>query len=215
MNNKRVTAIIYALAAALFYAINVPLSKIFLSSVSPTFMAALLYLGAGIGVGIMYIFRYREETKEERLSREDLPYAIGMVALDIISPILLMIGISKGTSGTASLLGNFEIVATSLIALLIFSEKVTPKLWIAIGIITASSMLLTFDGGEGISYSVGALFVLAATCCWGLENNCTRKISDKSTYQIVTIKGLCSGTGALIVALVLRERKYFFFFLFS
>ena len=49
---------------------------------------------------------------------------------------------------------------------------------------------------------MGSLFVLGATVCWGLENNCTRRISDKSTYQIVTIKGFGSGFGALAVAFV-------------
>lgn len=38
-----------------------------------------------------------------------------------------------------------------------------------------------------------------------MENNCTRKISDKSTYQIVTIKGPCCGTGSFIVAFVTGE----------
>lgn len=46
----KVKAIIYALLAAVFYAINVPVSKVLLDSVGPTTMAALLYLGAGIGV---------------------------------------------------------------------------------------------------------------------------------------------------------------------
>lgn len=52
---------------------------------------------------------------------------------------------------------------------------------------------------------MGSVFVLGATVCWGLENNCTRKISGKSTYEIVTIKGLGSGTGSFIVAMILGE----------
>ncbi|MBR1383075.1 MAG: DMT family transporter, partial [Ruminococcus sp.] len=50
------------------------------------------------------------------------------------------------------------------------------------------------------------LMCRSQSCCWGLENNCTRSISDKSTYQIVTIKGFCSGTGSMITALVIGER---------
>lgn len=46
---------------------------------------------------------------------------------------------------------------------------------------------------------------MTATCCWGLENNCTRQISEKNTFQIVTIKGLCSGLGSLVIALVRGE----------
>jgi drug/metabolite transporter (DMT)-like permease len=128
-----------------------------------------------------------------------------MVLLDIIAPILLMLGVKLGTSANASLLGNFEIVATTIIALLIFKEKVSRKLWTAIGFITLSSIILSFSGEDSFSFSVGSLLVLGATACWGLENNCTRSISEKSTYQIVTIKGFGSGIGSLIVAMTLGE----------
>lgn len=203
---SKLTAVIYALAAACFYAINIPLSKLLLDSVSPTVMAALLYLGAGLGVGVMYLLRFRNEPESERLCKSDLPYTVGMVVLDIIAPILLMLGIKHGTSSNASLLGIFEIVATTLIALLVFKEKVSKKLFAAIALITAASALLTFEDSGSFEFSAGSLLVLGAASCWGLENNCTRSISDKSTYQIVTIKGLCSGTGSMITALVIGER---------
>lgn len=205
MKKQNITAIIYAVAAAFFYALNVPCSKILLDYVEPTFMAAFLYLGAGLGVGIMYLFRWKTESREERLEKKDLPYTFGMVLLDIIAPIFLMIGVSIGTSSNASLLGNFEIVATTVIALFIFKEKVSKKLWAAIVFITLSSIILSFDGSGSFEFSIGSLFVIGATMCWGLENNCTRSISDKSTYQIVTVKGFFSGAGSLIVAMVLGE----------
>lgn len=93
-----------------------------------------------------------------------------------------------------------------MIGVIIFKEKVSGFLWTAIAFITLSSILLTFGGADSFDFSVGSLFVLGATVCWGFENNCTRKISGKSTYQIVTIKGLCSGAGSLIIALAIGER---------
>jgi drug/metabolite transporter (DMT)-like permease len=203
--NEKVIAICYAIAAAVFYAMNVPCSKLLLDKIAPTFMAAFLYIGAGIGVGMLYLFHHKHEPQSERLRKKDLPYTIGIVTLDIIAPILLMIGVKFGTSANASLLGNFEIVATTMIALLIFREKVSPNLWVAIGLITLSSIILSFGGDGSFSFSVGSLLVLGATVCWGLENNCTRSISDKSTYQIVTIKGFGSGIGSLIIAFILGE----------
>lgn len=203
--NEKVMAICYAIAAAVFYAMNVPCSKLLLDKIAPTFMAAFLYIGAGIGVGMLYLFHHKHEPQSERLRKKDLPYTIGIVTLDIIAPILLMIGVKFGTSANASLLGNFEIVATTMIALLIFKEKVSPNLWVAIGLITLSSIILSFGGDGSFSFSVGSLLVLGATVCWGLENNCTRSISDKSTYQIVTIKGFGSGIGSLIIAFILGE----------
>ena len=134
-----------------------------------------------------------------------MPYTIGMVILDILAPILLMLGISIGSSANASLLGNFEIVATALIALLAFKEKISNKLWTAIALITISSAILSFEGSGSFQFSVGSVFVLLAAVCWGLENNCTRRISEKSTHQIVTIKGLCCGMGSFVIAEIVGE----------
>ena len=206
MKRKNTTAVLYAILAAVFYALNTPFSKLLLDKVPTTFMASFLYLGAGAGVGIMYIFHFKKENKVERLEKKDLPYTISMVLLDIMAPIFLMIGISIGSSSNASLLGNFEIVATALIALLIFKEKVSGKLWTAIAFITVSSIILSFDGIGSLEFSFGSFFVLLATVCWGMENNCTRNISEKSTYQIVTIKGLCSGAGSFIIATAVGEK---------
>ena len=201
MNKSK--AIIYALLAAAFYAVNVPVSKLLLSQIGPTMMAALLYLGAGIGMAGLSFADKGE--KGDRLDRNDLPYVIGMIVLDIAAPILLMLGISYGTSANASLLGNFEIVATTVIALFIFKEKVSGKLWGAIILITLSSILLSFEGEGSFSFSYGSLFVIAATICWGFENNCTRSISSKDTYQIVVLKGIFSGLGAMAIAFVRQE----------
>ena len=143
MNSSKGRAIIYALLAAVFYAISIPISKLLLDHVGETTMAALLYLGAGIGIGILSLFMKKDKGPSERLTKKDLPYVIGMIVLDIAAPIFLMIGISRGTSANASLLGNFEIVATTVIALMIFKEAVTKRLWLAIGLITLSSVLLS------------------------------------------------------------------------
>lgn len=145
MDKQKRQSIIYALMAAIFYAVNVPVSKILLQKVGPTTMASLLYLGAGIGIGVLSFFNKKDQRMSERLSRKDLPYVIGMIVLDIAAPIFLMLGINHGTSANASLLGNFEIVATTVIALFVFKEAVSTRLWAAIVLITMSSILLSFD----------------------------------------------------------------------
>ncbi len=214
MKNKKIKAIISALLAAVLFAISTPLSKKLMENIPPSFMAAFLYLGAGVGVGIMYIFNYRKEDKSLKLDKSDLKYTIAMIGLDILAPLLLMLGIKLGSASNASLLENFEIVATSLIALIIFKEKISYKLWIAIFFIIISSFILTFDDKTSLDFSIGSIFVLLATISWGLENNCTKKISEKSTYQIVTLKGIFSGLGSLFIGLLLKEKiinyKYIF-----
>ena len=201
---KTFLSIILALLAAIFYALNIPLSKLLLNGISPTMLAGLLYLGAGLGIGVFLPFSIKKDGKSNLLSKSDTLYIIGMIVLDIAAPILLMFGISKTSGSSAALLNNFEIVATALIALFIFKEKITPKLWIAIVLVTMASVILTYSGGE-MTFSYGALFVLGAAVCWGFENNCTRKISNKNVYEIVTVKGLCCGISSIVIALIIGE----------
>ena len=203
---NRSKPILYAFLAAVLYAVNTPLSKLLLTRVPSTLMAAFLYLGAGLGVGTMYLFHRKKEAPSERIGKKDLPYVLGMIVLDILAPIFLMLGIKYGSAANASLLGNFEIVATTLIALILFKEAVSRRLWLAIILITASSIILSFEGSGSFRFSVGSLFVLLATSCWGLENNCTRSISDKSAYEIVLLKGVFSGGGSFLIAMFLGER---------
>ena len=128
-----------------------------------------------------------------------------MVILDIAAPIFLMIGLSHTTAANVSLLNNFEIVATSIIALLIFKERIGKRLWIAISLITLSSILLSVEDSSSFSFSFGSLYVLAACVCWGLENNCTRCLSKSDPLEIVVIKGFGSGIGSVIIGLAVGE----------
>ncbi|MGI6217820.1 MAG: DMT family transporter [Coriobacteriales bacterium] len=203
---RAVVAAIFAVLAAAFYALSTPLTKLLLADVGPATLAGLLYLGAGLGMGIVYVLRRRSGgiAKSDLLRKSDLPFTVAMVVLDILAPILLMLGVERTAASNVSLLNNFEIVATALIALVFFGESVSGRLWVAIALVTASSILLTFDGGE-LSADPGSLLVLGACICWGIENNCTRRISERSSEQIVTVKGLCSGLGGLVVAAEVGE----------
>lgn len=195
----------YAILAAALYAINIPLSKLLLIQVQPTMMAAFLYLGAGLGL-LLYGTLSGKERKRDPLTKKELPYILGMIILDIAAPILLMFGLKHTSSANASLLNNFEIVATSLIAFFAFKEVLSKHMIIAIVLVTAASTLLGFEGKGSFAFNVGSLLVLGASCCWGLENNCTRMLSSKSSVQITTIKGVFCGLGSLILALVIGEK---------
>ena len=83
MKNAKRSAVLFALLAAVFYALNTPFSKLLLTEIPAAMMAAFLYLGAGIGVGILYCFHWKKEDRKERITKKDLPYTIGMIVLDI------------------------------------------------------------------------------------------------------------------------------------
>ena len=201
--NRKTRAILGALLAAFLYALNIPASKALLTQVGPVMMASLLYLGAG--VGMTALSAVNKGAREASLTRQELPYVIGMIVLDMAAPICLMLGLKTVSPAHAALLNNFEIVATALIALLLFKERVSGVMWGAIGLITLACVLLSWDGAHSLRFSGGSLLVLAACACWGLENNCTRVLSKKSAAQIVILKGIFSGLGSLVVALLVGE----------
>ena len=72
------TAIFWTILAAGLYALNAPVSKLLLEEVPPTMMAALLYLGAGIGLAVVRLVQRMtgKGKKEAPLTKKDMPYTI-------------------------------------------------------------------------------------------------------------------------------------------
>ena len=184
MNNTgiKIKSILYAFLAAAFYAVNVPLSKLLLEHAGPAMMASLLYLGAGLGIGALSLIGGRKDASEN-LDRKDLPYVIGMIVLDITAPIFLMFGIGLGTSASASLLGNFEIVATSVIALAVFKEPVSKRLWTAVALITLASAMLSFEGTESLRLSLGSALCFWRRAVGGLRTTAREKYRRKAPMR--------------------------------
>lgn len=205
---KTGTGIFLAVLAAALYAVNSPFSKLLLEYMPSTLMAGFLYIGAGVGMGVIALIRKVRKTDaaEEKITKADLPYTLAMIVLDIAAPIFLLLGLSHTTAANASLLNDFEIVATALIALAVFGEKISPRLWGGILFVTASCALLSFEDLTSLNFSLGSLFVLLASVCWGVENNCTRKLSSKDPLQIVLLKGIFSGLGSVCIGLCIGER---------
>lgn len=200
--------IFLAILAAALYAINAPLSKLLLVYMPSTLMAGFLYLGAGLGMCIIALIRrtQKSDRHEARLTRQELPYTVAMIVLDIAAPICLLFGLSATTAANASLLNNFEIVATALVALMVFREAISARLWCGILFVTLSCAVLSVENLTALQFSYGSLFILLACVCWGFENNCTRNISSKDPLQIVLLKGIFSGLGSVIIGLCIGER---------
>ena len=194
MKKNMTKGILLAVLAAALYALNAPFSKLLLTYMPPTLMAGFLYIGAGLGMGVIALTRKIRKTDrtEEQMTRS--------------APIFLLLGLSYTTAANASLLNNFEIVATAVIALMIFKEKISPRLWAGILFVTASCALLSFEDLASLKFSPGSLLVLLACVCWGVENNCTRRLSSKDPLKIVLLKGIFSGLGSVIIGLCIGER---------
>ena len=59
-----------------------------------------------------------------------------------------MFGLRATPASTASLLLNFECVGTTVLAVFLFREHVGKRTWMAVGLITLSSMILSFQSGS-------------------------------------------------------------------
>lgn len=204
MKTSRFYPILNALLAAALFGASTPISKLLLAETQPITLAALMYLGSGFGAFLLLrIDPNREKNHvEARLQKNDLPWLAGaVIAGGIAGPILLMISLNNTPASTASLLLNFESVATALIAGLFLKEYINSKVWFSLVFITLASIILSFNGGAW-GFSLGSLGIIGACIFWGLDNNFTRKVSAKDPLEIVLIKGLGAGIFSLILSLV-------------
>ncbi len=204
MNHLKAIASVAALLSALFYGISVPLVKLFGEHTGATWTSSLLYFGAGLCMialaASMRCCGKRSALGGQKLTKKQAPLLVLMVALNAASAIALMAGISLSDASTASLLGNFEVAATAVLAWIIFRERMGKLMVAAIAAITLSGLVLSWDGSEA-SFSAGALLILLACAFWGLENNCTRALSEYDVVSVTRVKGIFAGIVSALIAL--------------
>lgn len=207
MRRAQIYPMSQALLAALLFGASAPLAKLLLGEVAPISLAALLYLGCGIGVGLYKLLQRRNgaaSDAEAQISRSDWKWLAGSVlAGGVAAPIILLVSLQTTPASTAALLLNFESVATMMIAALLFREAISRYAVWGIVIVTAASTLLSWDASGQWGLSLGALGIVVACIFWGIDNNVTRNISAKDPLTIVLVKGFGAGTFSLVLALIL------------
>lgn len=208
MTRKYLSPVLQALAAAVLFGASAPFAKLLLGEIAPVPLAALWYLGSGVssfGLLLMQAVYFKKPAAGVQFAMADLPWLAGAVmAGGVIAPILLMWGLTRTPASTASLLLNFESVATTLIAIFAFKEGVGRRGLLAMILIALASIILGWSGGSwGIS--AGALGVIGACFLWGLDNNFTRHIAAKNPLLIVGVKGLGAGSFSLLLAVILGD----------
>lgn len=198
-----------ALAASILFGASAPITKILLGQIDPILLASLLYLGSGLGLLIFKTINFlvkHKKTDEASLNKKDIIWLMGAIIFGgIIAPIILLISLKITPASIASLLLNFEAVATAIIATLFFKESVGKQVLLGLVLITFASITLSWDFKNQWGFSIGSLGILLACFCWGIDNNFTKNISSKDPFTIVTVKGLVSGTFSLLLAVILRN----------
>lgn len=102
----QVTGALYGLGAAALFGMSVPLAKILVPTTGAVMLAALLYLGAGLGVTVLSAFlRDVRKGRESGLTRADAPLLLGIVLSGaVVGPVLLLVGLQRLSAVAASLL---------------------------------------------------------------------------------------------------------------
>src|SRR5262249_9715047 len=157
-------------------------------------LAGLLYLGAGIGLSVVWAMAAGMNLSLDRTFRLKSRFEAGCFAGAIFSggvvaPILLVFGLTRISASAASLLLNLEAAFTVILAVLIFHECYGRRLVLGLILILAGSGLLSWlereHGGNSLA---GALAIIGACGCWAIDNNLTRQVSSIGALPLAAYK---------------------------
>jgi len=200
----------YALLAALLFGGSTPLAKELLGTVNPLLLAGLLYCGSGAGLATVLLARTLLTPNRRAINwpaRSEWRWlAVAIVLGGIAAPPLLMHGLSRTPASTASLLLNLESVLTALFAWYLFRENFDRRIALGMAAIVAGGIVLAWTPGAPVSVTGGSLLIAGACACWALDNNFTRKVSERDPLAVAAMKGIVAGTVNLGVALYVGAR---------
>jgi drug/metabolite transporter (DMT)-like permease len=193
--------VLASLAAALLFGAGTPLAKLLLAQASPWLLAALLYLGSGLGLALL---RRLRRAPPVTLPAGEIRWLAGAVlAGGVAGPVLLMMGLAGMPAAGASLLLNAEGVFTALLAWFVFRENFDRRVALGMAAIVAGGLVLSWPGQASWPSWQPTLLVTGACLAWGIDNNLTRKVSLSDASWIAMVKGLAAGATNLVLALLL------------
>lgn len=198
-----------AILSAVLFGMSPVACKLVVGDMPSSLLAGLLYLGSGLGLTLV-LLRQRVPVRVllASLSGRQWGYLAGAVLSGgIAAPLFLAYGIRYGTASEVSLLLNFETVATTLLAWLVFHEQVGLRVWIGKLFIVGASVLVLFTGGSALQLSIPGLSVLAACLLWGVDNNLTREVESLPAPLLACLKGWGAGLFNVLLTLILFESR--------
>jgi drug/metabolite transporter (DMT)-like permease len=87
-----------------------------------------------------------------------------------------------------------------VLAAVVFGEHLGRRLLAGAGLVTVAGIVLTWEPGASID--VGAVLIVAACACWGLDNGVTASIEQLSPEHVVALKGVVAGGANLLIGLL-------------
>jgi drug/metabolite transporter (DMT)-like permease len=187
------------LLAAVLFGASAPLASKLAGSIPSLTLAGLLYLGAAMAVAPSAV---RRPPSRHDVAGDWKLALLAVVFGGAVGPALLVMGLAHTGAASASILLNTELVATVILAALLFREHLGGRVVAGTLLITAGGALLTWQSGVGVD--VGAVLIVAACACWGLDNCVTARIDHLSPEHVVALKGVVAGGANLLLGLSFR-----------
>lgn len=195
--------ILLALVSALLFGLSTPLSKGLLAHWTSQQLAGLLYLGAALGVALPLVLG-RRGFFSAQLDRSNFRRLAGAILFGgILGPMCLMIGLNLASASSVSLWLNLEMVATSVLAVLLFRDHLGMRGWFGAGCVLGAGLFLSW--GEGAAGLRAGMYMGLACICWGVDNNLTSLIDGLLPLQSTFWKGLVAGGVNLSLGLSLAR----------
>jgi len=194
-----------AILSAVLFGMSPVACKFVVGDMPSSLLAGLLYLGSGLGLTLV-VLRQRLPVYQilGSLSRRQWAYLAGaIVSGGVAAPLFLAYGIRMGTASEVSLLLNFETVATTLLAWMVFHEQIGYRVWLGKLFIIGASILVLFTGGSELQLSIPGLSVIAACVLWGIDNNLTREVESLPAPLLACMKGWSAGIFNVLLSLIL------------
>jgi drug/metabolite transporter (DMT)-like permease len=189
-------------AAALLFGATTPFASRLADDTSAPVLAGLLYVGAAMAVAPIAARRRVAPLAVRRgLGR----LGIAVVAGGFLGPLLLTAGLARTPAATASLLLNLELVATTVLAALLFHEQIGRRVGTGTIAVVAAGAVLAWNGSP--EPRLGALLIAGACACWGLDNCVTADLDEIAPEHITVAKGVIAGGTNLLIGVALGASR--------
>lgn len=192
--------IAYACGAAALFGVTTPLAKLLLADVGPLLLAALLYLGAGLGVAVQRAVGHMRGGAPVGGERRIVLLAI--LAGGLLAPALQMLGLAHMPAAPAALLLNAESALTVIFARVWFGEHLGRRVSVGLAFVIAGVVLLSQDGDMRLAVGWAPVAVLGACACWAIDNNLTRAAARVDPTWMASAKGFGAGGANLVLAII-------------
>jgi drug/metabolite transporter (DMT)-like permease len=205
---KKIPAPLVAIViATVLFGSATPLLKILVSGMAPLVLLGLLGIGSCSGVICWWLLSGKRPGVPAfpGATRREWSLLLGTVLVGgLLAPFIQLMSLPLTPAATASLLLNFEIVATVLVAFLVFHEPEDRLIGAAVAVILGGSLLLSWNGGDVFDFSPGALGIIVSAFFWGLDNNFMAHITAFPPELIAVAKAGLGGCIAWVLVFLLH-----------